>query len=84
MGPRETKDGGAPAGSEEDEVVRWRRSARGEASRSGMSGRARRSFWPTQLALGTTVRTNCVSAGRTPVASSRRENSEMTTACSYL
>ena len=38
-----------------------------------MSGRARRSFWPKQLALDTTVRTNCESAGKTPAASSRRK-----------
>ena len=72
----EVDDGGAPAGSEEDDVARWRWPARGEASRSGMSGRARRSFWPTQLTPGTTTRTNFASAVRTPAASSRRETEE--------
>ena len=41
-----------------------------------MSRKTGWSFWPKQLALDTTARTNCASAGKTPAASSRRKNSE--------
>jgi len=41
---------GASAGSEEENVVRWRWTARGKASRPGRSGRVRWRCWQTQLA----------------------------------
>ena len=44
-GHGEVSDGGASTGSEEEDVVRWRWTARDEASRPGRSGRARRRYW---------------------------------------
>ena len=40
-GHGEVDGGGAPAGSEEEDAVGWRWTARGEASRPGRSGRVR-------------------------------------------
>ena len=51
----EVSDGGASAGSEEEDIARWRWPARGEARRSRRSGRARRSCWQTQLASSATA-----------------------------
>ena len=76
--------GGALAGSEEEDVVRWRWTARDEASRPGRSGRSRRSCWQTQLARGATVRMNFASAARSPVASRREEKKNDGVGCSYL
>jgi len=70
-GHGEVSDGGASAGSEEEDVARWRWPAKGEASRLGRSGRAKRSCWQTQLASSATARTNFVSA-----ASHRRRADE--------
>ena len=44
-GHGEVSDGGASAGSEEEGVVRWRWTARGEASKPGRRGRSRRRHW---------------------------------------
>ena len=44
-GHDEVGGGGASAGSEEEGVVRWHWTARGEASGPGRSGRARRMYW---------------------------------------
>ena len=41
----EVGGGGASAGSEEEDVVRWRWTARDEASRPRRSGRSRRRHW---------------------------------------
>jgi len=44
-GHGEVGGGGASAGFEEEDIVRWRWTARGEASRPGRSGRARWRYW---------------------------------------
>ena len=83
-GHGEVNGGGAPAGSKEEDTVGWRWTARGEVSRPGRSGRARRSCWQTQSARSATARMNFASAARAPAASSRREKKNDGGGCSYL
>ena len=73
LGHGEVGGGGASVGSEEEDVTRWHWTARGEASRPGRSGRARRRGWQMQLAQSATARMNFASTARTPAVSRREE-----------
>ena len=78
-GHGEVGGGGASAGSEEENSVRWHWTARGEANRPGMSESAGRREWQTQLAWGATVRTNSVSAARSPAMAETEQGRRATT-----